>query len=180
MIVAFAGKKRAGKTTAANMTDLPVMSFATPLKELCDALLSEKGNLYHEVSKWCCRHDLHPDLEKRIQAVVPDLYYGNFLVEDDTKPRRLYQYIGTDICRAYDPEIWVKLLRKKLTADIAIDDLRFPNESKVADFTIYILGGESGDNHPSENSVQPEHCNEVIMNDGTKEQLKEKVKCLLS
>ena len=59
-----------------------------------------------------------------------------FPIDDtDKKPRRLYQFIGTELGRdTIDPNIWVNALHKRYlehypTAQfILIDDLRFPNE----------------------------------------------------
>jgi len=48
--------------------------------------------------------------------------------------RQALQYVGTDLCRAEDPDVWVKALRVATAQDlrrknfIILDDIRFPNE----------------------------------------------------
>lgn len=68
-------------------------------------------------------------------------------ITEDGKPRSFMQAVGTDICRAYDPECWVgwmsrkveqlfREFRSELPEDsetryaVVIDDVRFPNEAK--------------------------------------------------
>ncbi len=153
------------------------MSYATPLKDLCNDLLHAKNNLYFTITLWCEKYDLPRPLAKILHNTIPDLYTGNFLKEEG-KPRRLLQYMGTDVCRKYDPDIWVKLLKREMGGgDYAVDDFRFPNE-KVG-ITIYILGGEAGDNHPSENSIQPCDCDYVLENNGTIADLKLEVQDIM-
>lgn len=110
--VAFCGKMRSGKDTAAAYeiksyfpTTGIILKFADPLYEL-------ESLIYN--------------------------YIGYPIPSDKTKRRSLLQYIGTDFGRLnVDPDIWVKLAEKhimeKFKKDIFITDARFPNEIHLLD-----------------------------------------------
>ena len=83
------------------------------------------------------------------KLTTPDLY------------RRMAQWIGTEGCRAYDDDWWVKLADRKIRelspqTVVVIDDIRFPNEGTLCDILFFFeptfpplnLGANS--NHASE------------------------------
>ena len=96
-------------------------------------------------------------------------------------PRQLWQLVGTEIGRAIDPEIWIKLLLARMVAGYkfrgvarwAVSDVRFPNEAEA----IQMWGGKiieirrtaapTDDTHSSETSVAAITADWVIHNDGT-------------
>lgn len=65
-------------------------------------------------------------------------------VVENTKPRKLYQYLGTEVGRiAIDSDIWVKAVQHRIAGDglhtyFISDDLRFINEAKSVDFHVHI------------------------------------------
>jgi len=95
------------------------------------------------------------------KSEYPDLY------------RRGAQYLGTDLCRTFDPDWWVKWMNARMMYDrqnvrsTIIDDVRFPNEydwCKASGFMLvrldisremqYTRGAEEGTfNHPSETGL---------------------------
>lgn len=67
---------------------------------------------------------------------------------DGVKPRRLFQYIGTEAGRyTVDKDLWITAVQQKInesTEQLFIsDDMRFPNEALAVDFhvRISVLGG---------------------------------------
>lgn len=118
-LIAITGKKGHGKSTLSSKIielypQYEVMSFATPLKNIC-------AELY---------------------GLSDEQLYGNKKEVIDPRwnksPRQIMQFVGTDLFRKHYSEffpdigenIWVDILDKKLNDDgyYIIDDLRFENE----------------------------------------------------
>lgn len=154
-IIAFTGLAQSGKTTAANVIPgVKILSFADPVKQIALTSFNWDG------------------------------------VKDE-KGRRLLQVIGTECGRAYDYDIWVKKMREQIQIYapiyniIAIDDCRFNNESELVrelgGIVIEIIRpGCAPDGHASEAGISPQLIDKQIMNDGTLELFKEKVRTLIS
>jgi len=157
-IIAFTGKFQSGKTTCANLIQNSVkLSFAKPIKD------------------------------------IAKIYFG-WNGDKDDKGRRLLQVIGTNAGREYNSNIWVEKMHEQLLHEktfeesknkdvdtiIIIDDLRFNNE---AEFIIKWKGiiinitrpGYDGDAHVSEIGILDEYVDYTINNDGTIEELKNKL-----
>jgi hypothetical protein len=74
---------------------------------------------------------------------IKDIAFSYFNVDYETlrrsdkpeKVRRLLQQLGTEVGRAYDPDIWIKSLHARIIASpekrIVITDVRFPNEAEM-------------------------------------------------
>jgi len=154
-IIAFTGLAQSGKTTAANVIPgVKILSFADPVKQIALTSFNWDG------------------------------------VKDE-KGRRLLQVIGTECGRAYDYHIWVKKMREQIAIyapiykTIAIDDCRFNNESELVrelgGIVIEIIRpGCAPDGHASEAGISSQLIDKQIMNNGTLEQFKEKVRALIS
>ena len=157
-----------GKTTVANLfIEHQRVSFAAPLKRAVWRLLDGLG-----ISG---SHFAYTDKE----AVIPEL---------GVSARHMMQTLGTEWGRAcIHPDFWVMIARaqtERIMADggsVVIDDVRFPNEAAM----IRDLGGElwridrpgviySGD-HSSEGGLEDIIPHQVIINDGTIDQLKAKI-----
>ncbi len=162
MLVGFAGKHHSGKTTAAAfLIDQGGRSYslANPLK----MLIGQCYQLSYE--------QLYGHLKDTV-----DERYGK-------TPRQLFQEIGTDVLRLYDPDIWIHCLKKFAGADMltVIDDIRFPNEVQAIKWagglTFYVERADlvSTDEHVSENAVTAEECGHIVTNNSTPERLKEQV-----
>ena len=158
-----------GKTTAARLfIEHQRVSFAAPLKRAVWSMLNDLGltEVFHYV---------YTDKE----AIIPEL---------GVSARHMMQTLGTEWGRAcIHPDFWVMIARaqtERIMADgrsVVIDDVRFPNEAAM----IRDLGGElwridrpgiayDGD-HSSEGGLEDIIPHQVIINDGTITQLKEKI-----
>ena len=157
-----------GKTAAADLLNGHTrVSFAAPLKIAVLNMLNDLGlNGFHYVYK---------DKE----AIIPEL---------GVSARHMMQTLGTEWGRAcIHPDFWVMIARadaRRIMAygrSVVIDDVRFANEAAM----IRELGGElwrierpgviySGD-HSSEGGLEGITPDRVIVNDGTIDQLKEKI-----
>lgn len=123
MKIAFIGKMRSGKDTAAEYL----------LKYYCpDALFRKFADPIYE-----------------IEATIYN-YLDYPIPEDKTKRRKLLQFIGTDFGRELDPDIWIKQMDNSLRGlnkSIFITDCRFPNEVELLEkhgFSfIHIMAPES-------------------------------------
>jgi dephospho-CoA kinase len=113
------------------------------------------------------------------------------------KDRHFLQWIGTEWGRAKDPDIWVKVLERRLDAmgndcEVYITDVRFPNEITMlkkkgftivmiyADDEIRVARGATRETHISE--AYSRTCEDYdfrIENNGTKEEFYHKLEGLL-
>ena len=157
-----------GKTTVADLfIEHQRVSFAAPLKRaVC--------NMLHDLGV-AGVHYAYTDKE----AIIPEI---------NVSARHMMQTLGTEWGRAcIHPDFWVMIARAKtqrIMADgrsVVIDDVRFPNEAAM----IRDLGGElwridrpgvsyNGD-HSSEGGLEDITPDRVIVNDGTIDQLLEKI-----
>lgn len=118
MLIGLHGKARSGKTTVAmHLVDVygfSEMSFAYPLKSLVmDLFDMSEDQVYDE------------DLKEKI-----DLRYG-------MSPRRMLQYLGTDVFRLIYPNIWTDYLirsyrkNESKKSKLVVSDVRFKNEKEA-------------------------------------------------
>lgn len=165
-VIAISGKAQAGKDTTANI-----------LKEILEANKYRVLIIhYADLLKFICKQFFGWDGNK------------------DEYGRHLLQYIGTDVVRVRQPDFWVDTLISilKLFPDewdyVLIPDCRFPNEIDqirypVFDTTHLRIVRPNYDNHltqeqkehPSETALDNTEADYYIMNDGTIEDLKEKI-----
>ena len=171
VIVAISGKKGSGKDTVADFLvqefNFTKLSFAAPLKEVCCILFS-MDPMYFE----------HRELKESWKHP-----------ETDMTPREILQYVGSDLMRKSFPNIWINIMKKKLhdrTKNYVISDLRFTNEYeflRTLDHVTFLnmkRGSiETKDTHISENGLTVNDDFKIIENQGTKEELYDKIKKLL-
>lgn len=189
MIIGFAGRCRSGKTELAKVCQehgYEVMSFATPLKELCanilaisvDGLNELKNN--GDVLQFVINDDVCTILSEETGIpldVTKDVCGGKMLYN----VRHMLQFIGTDLIRKYNEDWHVNKIKERLDKDknYVFDDVRFKNEKKM----IETLGGDCWfvirpqidilSNHESETSLTWKDCfNKIIINDKSLEYLK--------
>jgi hypothetical protein len=172
-LIGIIGRKRSGKDTIGDHLvrkyGFMKYSFATPLKEACKAMFGFSDE------------QLNGDLK---EVVDP---------EWNVTPRLVMQYFGTELMRKgigkILPEVgedfWVvcfeKFYLKNMNKKIVVTDVRYPNERDI----IKKLGGivigvvrpsiQYIDNHISETSVDVNTADMILINDGTVEELLEKV-----
>lgn len=167
----------AGKSTIAQYLekerDYKIFSFATPVKKMGQAFLEEaigKSNANFHVYK-----------EKEL--MIPEL---------DVTARYLLQTIGTEWGRGLvDENIWTKIMQNKIDRsafrNIVIDDMRFPNEYRMVKevyngVVIKVERAKAEDmsiEHASENSLEGFEFDAVVRNNGSFEDLHQKIEKVL-
>lgn len=165
-IVGIAGPAGSGKDTMASVFNaraegaLHVVSFADAIKKGCASLLGIDEQYFYDA--------------KHKEALLPDFLFS---------PREFMQVVGTEVCRTFDPDIWVKLLDKTIAAKQAstganyagsiIPDVRFENEAQYVrergtlvfiDREVPPVGIEG---HASEKGLVPKAGDIVVSNKGT-------------
>lgn len=180
-LIGFLGKKRTGKDTAADYLvreyGFKKMSLAGPLKEAVRVLFG-----------------LSDAQVNGDQKEKTDPTWG-------VTPRQILQFLGTDIFRSKIQELlpeiggdfWVEafdrryhqILKSNPKVKICLADVRFQNEVDL----IHRLGGKVikivrpsviKDSHPSEKIDQVKGHDDLILNQGTLEQLFQKIDYSLS
>jgi len=128
-ILGLTGYKQSGKTTLAGVavTDFGFqrMGFADELKEMVERMWPG--------FTWA---HIYGDRKEEV------------LEEYGKTAREVMQQVGTDMFRAYDPDVWVRCMRRRINGylmrmgnaqrPIVIDDVRFDNEAAL----IRELGGQ--------------------------------------
>jgi dephospho-CoA kinase len=175
-IIGIAGKARSGKNTFASLiaddlvqrkgSTVCVDAFANSVRDTATALFQLKDELYND------------DLKE-----VEDPFWG-------ITYRKMLQLVGTEVGRSIDQDIWIKNCIKKLktklvSSDVVIyADLRFENEADwIRDnggLLIHIVrhgadGNVGIEGHSSENGVDIHDRDVLIYNDGSIDDLDEKV-----
>lgn len=185
-LIAFAGRKRSGKTTLAKelqeKDNAVIITIANYLKKLCceimnmtfDDFILKKDNGYI--------FDAIPN--ERWYSIISketDINVDDIRKELDGKHittiRQLLQVIGTDVIRKYNEDWHVKKMVEEIERYpndtlIAIDDVRFPNEReailKRSGRVFFIVRPNVSEvsNHPSETALkwQDFDVNDVIIN----------------
>jgi len=174
MIIGFSGKMRSGKTEAASYLskklNIPVFSFATPLKRLVLEMTGLDINSKNSDELYTGKViDLKP-LKKELFKFKYDQLTINEI--DHIKAieyykvgeiyRNLLQYVGTNIFRTRHPQHWcnVFMYEHKKDSNFVVDDIRFANEyylilnykdSEV--FKIVRETNENNDEHLSETEI---------------------------
>ena len=124
-IIGITGNKGHGKDTAANTIklflgkDTQIFSFAKPLKIAVSTLFNINENYFEDQQ-------------------LKELPLSDW---DDKTPRQLLQWLGTDVLRKYDTDIFIKNMEKRIENtknDIIVSDVRFDNEANL----IHRLGGK--------------------------------------
>lgn len=165
-ILGLTGYKQAGKTTLAGVAVVDFgfqrIGFADELKEMVEKM-------------WPAFTFAHIWGDRKEEVLEE---YGK-------TAREVLQHVGTDMFRAYDPDVWVRCMRRRIHAylmrmgnsarPIIIDDIRFDNEAAL----IRELGGQvwevvrkdpqskkrrKKDIHPSELGLLASSVDMVILN----------------
>ena len=172
MIVGFAGLAGAGKNEAAKALPFPQIGFADSIKEIVTSL--DPVISFHPVSGLIHLSSL--------------LKYEPFELVKRYSPelRRLLQELGMAMRERNDEywidQVWDKLRDRCDDNNACITDVRFLNEIDFVHemppgFVIWIeRPGVIQGSHPSENSITAEDCDGFVLNDGTIEELHEKVR----
>lgn len=180
MLIALTGKLESGKSTLAKEIKkhhdehaVCTLAFAKALKDMC---------LDYFNFKWADLYTI--DGKKTIHP-----FWG-------ITAREFMQRLGQGLRDAICPDVWVKLLQSQIMIKkdiydiIIVDDARMPNELEM----IHNLGGivvrvtrpnhdavSNGiTNHPSEQDLPDELIDYDIVNDGTPDELYERLHLMVS
>ncbi len=199
-IIGICGFANSGKDTAADILvakyGFTKLSFAGILKDIIAIIFDWNRELLEGSTK-----------QSRLWREQPDQYWSLKLKKEIT-PRWILQHIGTDVFRKhFDDKIWIYCLERQLIKyqKIVITDCRFPNEIELIKtnggkmMKIFRNGNVSLHNrlkesikdgivtdkiieqmHPSEYMWIPCDADHLISNEGTLQELDEKLKYLLS
>jgi hypothetical protein len=173
-IIGILGQKRNGKDTIADYlvsnNNYEKKAFAEPIKELCKVLFNYSDDQLHGESK-----------------EEEDEYWK-------ITPRETFQFVGTEFGRNLLPKylpwvgenFWVLKLMKycqnNSNKNICIPDVRRQNEAAAikenGGFIIKVVKPDikSNDNHISETEVDEIPYDYLIINDGSLEELYQKIK----
>ena len=191
-IIAFAGRKRSGKTCLCKMLqqeeNAVIITIANYLKYLCceltnmsyEELIGKKDNGY--------TFDIAPDerwfkiISKRTDISIENIK-NELQGRHITSIRELLQVIGTDVIRKYNENWHVQKMIEEIESYsedklIVIDDVRFPNEKEAIlnhsgeVFFIVRPNVSEVSNHVSETSLkwQDFDYRHIIINDNITEE----------
>jgi hypothetical protein len=153
MIIAFSGRMKSGKDTAADflveLRGFHRMAFADNLKKMCMHVFglteyqcyTQKGkerklvapikattNSVHEVAVWCIQENFWKVTDEHYKKMTNALVDRKF-----TTPREILQYMGTEVLRQcidddYHSKVLNNMMQAKGYENVVISDCRFPNE----------------------------------------------------
>jgi len=207
-IVAFAGSKGAGKSTAfeilhGNFRGVHDIALAGHLKLAASEVFNLDQRLFHDQN---LKESPLANFITLDSDQIMDVFFKFNLIQDKDfnyddhvrphigklieTPRKLLQYLGTEVLHPIDPLIHVKYVTKKLPENglIVITDLRFANEfeylyDNFEEFIPYHIENNhaemaaEGDTHPSETDRHKfKHKCQTLDNNGTIYQFKGLVK----
>lgn len=197
MIFSISGKKLAGKDTAASfLKGFKRYAFADYLKEGCSEAFQLPLGMFHDQKLkeepfdtpiTLCYWQLN-EIAKAFDIDPTEEFFQVGFAQQMTSPRHLLQFVGTDLIRkTIKDSFWIDATVEKLRKEpcnVFLSDARFDNERKLLKSLGGILvlvkrGNSSQDGHVSENDLgNDEDYDYVIENNGTLEELKEKVEKL--
>lgn len=197
-IIAFAGRKRSGKTELSNFLKdeygAVVITIASYLKELCASILSCDMNHLLKIKDDGTTFEMKVDdrwvnLLSEKTNIPKNLVWKEIGDITFTNVRQMLQVIGTDLIRKYNPNWHVEQMIKEIKSYgdnklITIDDVRFLNEKQAIEqlggkvfFIIRTSNCLNVSNHISENSLHwyDFNDNDIIINNSNVELLTNKI-----
>jgi len=155
MIIGISGKKTVGKDYIGNLisaeTGMSISKFAAPVYEYAYLVMEgTREELRVRISKDGYITNVELDAAE-LSEFIFDQYHSiaDLTTLENGKPRKLLQFIGTDVFRQQiDTNYWVKLAAKR--DNVIFTDVRFPNEAAICDVNLRLIGGDETDNHESE------------------------------
>jgi hypothetical protein len=166
VIIGFIGHKGSGKDTAANaLVGYTNLKMAGALKDMLRALYLAA--------------DIDP--EPRIEGHLKEQHCPLL----NSTPRYAMQTLGTEWARMIDPDLWLRIWKHQASAaggNVVCTDIRFKREAKLLRsmggmlIHIHRPGLEVDMSHASEQEVTKIRADMVITNDGSVEQLHERVR----
>jgi hypothetical protein len=184
-ILALAGRKGSGKSTLSRFLieseKYVKISFADFLKNLIsDVFLIDKKYLYDQTLKEtkCLKIYTNIDFYKKISSYIKEDV--TYLLKEEIfieTPRKLLQFVGTDVLRAHDTDFHVKKtlleIQNSPGVNFVCDDLRFQNEllglKSLGAEEYFLIRPDNWDisNHSSETSLQWFDLKNIIINNNS-------------
>ena len=193
-IIAFAGRKRSGKSMLAKgmkeySPNVVIVTVADNLKFLCCKLLNRT---YDELNQM---KDDGTIFEAKVDGTWVSIINRETKISDEiickeiggrifTNVREVLQVIGTDLIRKYIPDWHIDKTIERIKSYgedkiIVVDDVRFPNEKckieEIGGDVFFVIRPNCWDvsNHPSEVALKyTDFCeNRIIINEYTEEQM---------
>lgn len=167
MLIGLTGVAGSGKDTAAMFIkqryDVKTFAFAEPIKSACKNLFLLSEDQLHS-------YELKEVIDPRWNK----------------SPRELFQWFGTDVLRKFDDNFFLKHMDIRIENNSCkhsiVTDVRFDNEAKYiksrGGIVVKIVrpnADTTKHKHVSENGFDDELVDIVIVNDGTLDQLEDKV-----
>lgn len=178
IIALYSPAAQSGKSTIAhalNGLGYRTIKFAGILKDMIRTMLLGAGIPYDTVERM-----IEGDLKEK-----PITFPNGRTVT----PRVLMQTLGTEWGRGINPDLWADLTISKATGasgKVIIDDMRFPNEfdavKKAGGVTILVTRPgvvRPANCHPSEGQLDNHPFDWTVVNDGSVDQLIERVQFCL-
>lgn len=208
-IIAFSGAKYSGKSTSAEIfttlikTVTKEVAFAGHLKNTCSKVFNIEMKYFLDSKLKESEMNSYVNLTKeKIEQVFEEFEISQYEFDKHVRPhmgqvfdtpRKLLQYIGTELLHPLDKLIHVNFAMKKVDPDVItlVTDLRFPQEFDAMygreDFLpvhVYNLQAElqaMTDSHPSERGWQQfkDRCY-TLDNNGNITQLTENIKKMIA
>lgn len=182
-LIAFTGCAGSGKDTAAHWTSLytlyPVYALSSPVKELAHVLIDDSSGKNDEVMRYMTNEKystLHfvyhkygfqkyESFDSFFKFISSKIYISLDMYV--TSPRIVYQVIGTDWGRRWDPMMWIRMAPNKHI----ISDVRFDNEALYFKSLGYTIIKITRDNiismdHESEHGIDNQYIDYTLHNNG--------------
>ncbi len=200
ILIGLGYKKRSGKDTVADMLvkdhGFTKVSFAEPLKDLCEAILllrtRDFKGLHGELFGWYQEYDAsyfggENFADDMVELILAETLKDPTLFDLDEagKPRKLLQFVGTDCLRKRDESFWINVLFSQNLPDrVVITDVRFPNElAAIKNYkgSTVLINRDTGlsDTHSSENMLINATWDYIIDNNGSLKDLETQVTDLI-
>ena len=193
-IIAFAGRKRSGKSMLAKgmreySSNIVIVTIADNLKFLCCKLLNRTYDELNQMKDDGTIFEVKVD-DYWVSTIKRELNISDDIIRKEigghifTNVREVLQIIGTDLIRKYSPDWHIDKTIERINSYgddkiIVVDDVRFPNEKRkieeIGGDVYFIIRPNYWDvsNHPSEIALKyTDFCNNrIIINEYSKEQM---------
>ena len=193
-IIAFAGRKRSGKSMLAKgmreySSNIVIVTIADNLKFLCCKLLNRTYDELNQMKDDGTIFEAKVD-DYWVSTIKRELNISDNIIRKEiggrifTNVREVLQIIGTDLIRKYSPDWHIDRTIERINSYgddkiVVVEDVRFPNEKRkieeIGGDVYFIIRPNYWDvsNHPSEIALKyTDFCNNrIIINEYSQEQM---------
>ena len=193
-IIAFAGRKRSGKSMLAKgmreySSNIVIVTIADNLKFLCCKLLNRTYDELNQMKDDGTIFEAKVD-DYWVSTIKHEVKISDNIIRNEiggrvfTNVREVLQIIGTDLIRKYSPDWHIDKTIEHIKSYgddkiVVVEDVRFPNEKRrieeIGGDVYFIIRPNYWDvsNHPSEKALKYTDFNDnrIIINEYSKEQM---------